>query len=490
MFTKTKIKINASRSSVLPCRWLLNLIFSVLVTVPAVAQEKSETDVGEVSLVLGEAYRLSAQGERTKLTRGVRVSEGDLISTGASGHVHLRFYDDALLSVRPNSQLIIRRYEFDRLDPGSSAVKFDLREGVTRAISGEAAKAARDRFRLNTPIAAIGVRGTDFVVSADSVSTKALVNEGAIVMAPYSSSCRAETLGPCIANALELTGASLQLVSVEQDQPLPQLLPLSTVRSPGIIQEQVQIALSNEAAPSPPATSNAGEYPEQEMSNQVLLEGVTTPGVNADAKVAAETASVTDFTPVDPITVSAEGAVIEFDFTPPTPLTSAGLSDRQLVWGRYADSPLASDRLALNFKEASASRRITIGTLDYGLFRYEPGPRRLAADLGVIGFQLTSAQAVFNSSTGIVAMSVTGGDLDINFPDKSFTTSLDLNHELTGDVNFFANGVVVDGGFLRAYEATQKLSGAVSLDGTEVGYQFEKQLEAGLVSGLTLWDGQ
>lgn len=488
MFRKTKT--GANRSPDLPCHWLLNVIFAVLVTAQAVAQVKSEPDVGEVSLVLGEAHRLSAQGERTKLTRGIRVSEGDLISTESGGHVHIRFYDDALVSVRPNSQLIIRRYEFDRLDPASSAVKFDLREGVTRAISGEAAKAARDRFRLNTPIAAIGVRGTDFVVSADSISTKALVNEGAIVMAPYSSSCRADALGPCIANALELTGTSLQLASVDQDQPLPQLLPLSTVRSPGIIQEQVQIALSNEAAPSPPATSNAEQYSEQEISNQVLLEGVTTPGVNADAKVAAETASVTDFTPVDPIAVSAEGAVIEFDFTPPIPLTNAVLTDRKLVWGRYADGPLASDRLALNFKEASANRRITIGTLDYGLFRSEPGPRRLAADLGVIGFQLTSAQAIFNSSTGIVAMTVNGGDLNINFPGNSFTTSLDLNHELTGDVNFFANGVIVDGGFLRAVEATQKLSGAVSLDGTEVGYQFEKQLEAGLVSGLTLWDGQ
>ena len=488
MFRETKTDTN--RPPLLPHSWLLGLIFAVSITVPAVAQVESETEVGEVSLVLGKAYRLSAQGERAKLTRGARVSEGDLILTESGGHVHLRFYDDALVSVRPNSQLTIRRYEFDPLNPAASAVKFDLSEGVTRAISGEAAKAARDRFRLNTPIAAIGVRGTDFVVSADSVSTKALVNEGAIVMAPYSNSCRADALGPCVANALELTGTSLQLASVEQDQPLPQLLPLSTVRSPGIIQEQIQIALSDEAVPSSPASSNAEQYPDQEMSNQVLLEGVTTPGVNADAKVAAEAASVTDFTPVDPISVSAEGAVIEFDFTPPTQLSSAELSDRQLVWGRYADLPLASDRLALDFEEASVNRRITIGTLSYGLFRSEPGERRLAGDLGVIGFQLTSAQAVFNSSTGIAAMSVNGGNLDIDFSANSFTTSLELNHELTGDVNFVANGVVVDGGFLRAIEATQKLSGAVSLDGTEVGYQFEKQLEAGSVSGLTLWDGQ
>tara|TARA_B100001059_G_scaffold236702_1_gene289206 strand:+ start:2161 stop:3636 length:1476 start_codon:yes stop_codon:yes gene_type:complete len=487
------INTNTNRLSALTCSVLTIFILGLCPTAPAVAQAEPQVAVGEVSLVLGKAYRLTAEGKRTRLQRGDRVSEGDRIDTESSGHVHLRFYDDALVSVRPNSQLTIWRYEFDPLNPADSAIKFDLKEGVTRAISGAAAKAARDRFRLNTPVAAIGVRGTDFVVSADAASTKAVVNEGAIVMAPYSNSCRADALGPCLANALELTDSSLRLASVEQDQPLPQLLPLSAVRSPDKIQEQVQLAISGSATPAASAVTlatSATPSSDQEVSNQVLLEGVTSPAVNAEAKVAAETASVTDFIPVDPISVSAEGNVIEFDFTPPSPLTAKSLSDRQLVWGRYADSPLASDRLALDFEEARASRRITVGTLDYGLFRFEPGPRRLAGDLEITGFQLTSAQAVFNSQTGIVAMSVNGGSLDINFQDNSFATALNLTHELTGEVDFVANGVVVDGGFFRAIEATQRLSGAVSLDGAEAGYQFEKQLAEGVVSGLTLWDSK
>jgi hypothetical protein len=98
----------------------------------------------------------------------------------------------------------IERYEFNRKNPQKSAVKFNLSEGVARSISGEAAKSARQRFRLNTPVAAIGVRGTDFVVSASSVSTRALVNEGSIVMAPFSSLCTSEALGPCSQNAVEL----------------------------------------------------------------------------------------------------------------------------------------------------------------------------------------------------------------------------------------------------------------------------------------------
>ena len=50
----------------------------------------------------------------------------------------------------------------DEANPSDSQVKLNLIEGTARAVSGEAAKAAKERFRLNTPIAAIGVRGTDY----------------------------------------------------------------------------------------------------------------------------------------------------------------------------------------------------------------------------------------------------------------------------------------------------------------------------------------
>ena len=101
-----------------------------------------------------------------------------------------------------------------------------------------------------------------------------------------------------------------------------------------------------------------------------------------------------------------------------------------------------------------------------------------------------SAQAVYNSETGIVAMAVRDGNLNINFQDDTFSTSLTLDHALTGTVDFAATGRVFDGGFFRALEATQRVSGAVSYDGSEAGYLFERQLENGLVSGLTLWGGK
>lgn len=462
---------------------------AIICSFAASAAAEETIGVGEVSLVLGEAIRFSDSGERVAVIRGMTIAVGDAIETRSNGHVHIRFVDDALVSVRPNSKLSIDLYDFDVSQPERSVVKFSLSEGVTRAISGKAAKAARDRFRLNTPIAAIGVRGTDFVVGAVGGTTRAQVNQGAIVMAPYSNACRADAFSPCLANALELTGDTLQLAALAADEAVPRVLPPQLVRRPDSMQEEVRLALASvDVAPAPTAlqaptaapevTASAGS--QQSSSSQVLLESTTNPVVQSAEVLTAQ--------PVKPV---AEPEVPP-DFTPTVALTAADIGARQLVWGYYAAAPLDFNRIALSRNQAGNGRAVSVGDLDYGLFRADAadGSRSVSRELGVVGFQLSSAQAVYNDETGIVAMAVRDGSLDINFQDSTFATSLALDHALTGEVNFAATGRLFDGGFFRALEATQKIAGAVSFDGSEAGYLFEHQLENGLVSGLTLWDSK
>ncbi len=460
------------------------------------AHAQSGAQVGEVSLVLGEATRHAADGEVSNLARGMTISVSDRIETRSNGHVHIRFVDNALVSVRPNSRLTIDRYEYDSNRPELSSVKFELLEGVTRAISGDAAKAARDRFRLNTPIAAIGVRGTEFVVSADSGTTRALVNEGAIVMAPFSEACSVDALGPCLANALELTGDSLQLAAVEGSEPLPRLLPPQSIRNPGMMQEEVRLAIASvnpdvgpapsQEAPAVIAAAAPETSAEQTVNNQVLIEGAAPPAV-ASAEVAAAASAASQTTPPAP---EEPEAPVLLDYTPDIALTLADLGDRQLVWGRYADNPLLTDKIVLPYGEAKPGRAVSVGTTQYGLFRsdHPQGGRRLDRDLGIVGFQLNSAQAVYNSQTGIVAMAVNDGSLNIDFQENVFSTALTLNSDATGQIDFAASGRLLDGGLLRAIEETQRVTGAVSYDGAEAGYNFEQQLENGTVSGLTLWN--
>src|SRR5690606_10576981 len=69
--------------------------------------------VGEVSLVLGKAWLLGEDESRTEIASGTRIRATDRILTAANGHVHIRFIDQALVSVRPDSRLEIVRYDYN-----------------------------------------------------------------------------------------------------------------------------------------------------------------------------------------------------------------------------------------------------------------------------------------------------------------------------------------------------------------------------------------
>ncbi|MDO8272574.1 MAG: FecR family protein [Gammaproteobacteria bacterium] len=457
------------------------LLLAQVAVVDSALADTAAAGVGEVSLVLGKAYLEAADNSRELIRAGTRISVSDRVVTEANGHVHIRFDDDALVSVRPDSLLEIERYDYNAASPEQSSIKLNLVEGVTRAISGKGAHAARERFRLNTPIAAIGVRGTDFVVSATDVSVRALVSEGAIVVAPFSSDCLASNFGPCVVNAVELTQESLQVVQMDGRTPLPRLVPAADERGP-LSREEVEV----EVADAP------GKAEDKAVGTDVYLESVTSRKV----ALVASNAVLPPVTPPAPLPPAILPPVTTAsDFTPGTALVAADVASDQLVWGRYTDldGQGVGERLSTTYELASVGREIAVGDNVYGLFRTENGTKRIAPDLGVVSFGLSSAQAFYHSGSGVVAMQVNSGNLKIDFNESSFATNLGLSHSSTGKVDFSAAGRIDDGsygGYFYSNTDTQKMHGAVSLDGAEAGYFFEKQLLDGSVQGLTLWNKQ
>lgn len=457
-----KITLPLARSAVL--RMALLPLLVALNT----AYAETATTVGEVSLVLGKAY-IKTGDKQERVHAGTKVKVSDQIITEANGHVHVRFVDDALVSVRPDSKLEIQRYDFDAANPSDSSIKLNLLEGITRSISGDGAHAARDRFRLNTPIAAIGVRGTDFVVSASDQSVRALVNEGAIVMAPFSLDCLAASFGPCATNAVELSQDSLQMLAIEGGVALPRLLPATDERGDLANVGEVEVA-QTEARPDDKA-----------VGTEVYLENVTSRRV-------AEEASIVATTPKPPVVKPP--VVILPDFTPDTAIATSAVASQNLVWGRWAgrDGQGAQERISVAYDLAIANREATIANDTYVLFRTGDGQSSVKRDLTVVDFALSSAQAFYHSSTGVVAMEVNGGSLQVDFGAKSFATQLGLSSAATGKVDFSDSGLYDSGGYFYNYSDTQNIRGAVSLDGTEAGYAFDKQIGADAsVEGITLW---
>ena len=440
--------------------------------------------VGTVSLILGKAAVESAEQMTERLAVGSQIKVGDRITTQANSTVHLRFVDGANVAVRSGSELEILNYQYDKARPEASKVKFNLVRGETRAISGDAAKSARDQFRLNTPIAAIGVRGTDFVVSATDSSTRALVNEGIIVMAPLSSTCSSDSFGPCIANAVELSGENMQIAAeLDQNGTNPRVLPAAQDRGAEVLQQEVRsLIASNDTSDSKAGNDTA--FLEESTSTKVVASATDTGSniVNPDP-----------VTPPGPTTPEPEVPIVPTvptvpTFTPELPVSAAVLTSNQLVWGRYAAGTGDLERITLPLAEARVGREVSIGNFEYGLFRVEDEKQRVDAGLGVIGFDLRSAQASYTDASGVSALVVLGGNLDIDFQLNRFATELNLQHGQVGQIDFTAAGGLFDGGYFHSRNDEQRIAGAVSLDGTEAGYFFERQLEGASIQGLTLWD--
>ncbi len=461
--------------SINPHRLLLVWILSGISAQISIAEESaglvdaSPAAVGEVSWLLGKAFIQPAAGQREAISVGMPVHVNDRILTESNGHVHIRFIDDALVSVRPGSRLEILRYDYVSEHPEQSTVKFNLVEGVTRAISGEAAKSARERFRLNTPIAAIGVRGTDFVVSATDQTVRALVNEGVIVVAPYSQECAIDAFGPCSSNAVELTHNSLQMLELDRGAPLPVLLPAQDERDLGGLSEEMQLATS------PNATTSAN-VEEKTPGTEVYLENVTSSRVTADVARSVQP-------PAKPPV-----AVVAPDVTPANALSFPELDRKQLVWGRFSAGLGSNERITSAYSDARTNRSVTVGNSVYVLFRPENGSIVINPGLGVVGFSLSSAQASFTNASGTSAMQVAGGNLNIDFDQSRFSTDLNLAHAATGKVVFSAQGRIDEAGYFNSQGVDQRMAGAVTIDGREAGYFFEKQLLDGGIQGLTLWD--
>jgi hypothetical protein len=110
---------------------------------------------GSTTLVRGASYSMPVRRE-------VPLRSGDRVRTGVDGHVQLRFTDGALISIQPGSDFRIEAYAHDA---GRQRSFFELMQGSVRAVSGSIGKRDRNDWRLTTPTATIGIRGTEFTVT-------------------------------------------------------------------------------------------------------------------------------------------------------------------------------------------------------------------------------------------------------------------------------------------------------------------------------------
>ena len=122
---------------------------------------KGPEAVGQIVQAKGKAFAISAKKENRQLAVGSEVYVGDRLFTGADGYLRLSMIDDARIDLRCNSEMLIEDYQL--LRAGNRSVIY-LLKGSLRKITGSIGKLANDLYEMKTPMATVGVRGTDYAL--------------------------------------------------------------------------------------------------------------------------------------------------------------------------------------------------------------------------------------------------------------------------------------------------------------------------------------
>lgn len=122
---------------------------------------------GEVESVRGVVVA-QRPGERPRsLSPGTVLREGDQVQSGPASGAVLRLDDGTRLTLRPETSLVLRTWRYpaqasaDLAPAPGNALVLDLLKGGLRAVTGLMTRSGPDAARIETPVAVIGIRGTD-----------------------------------------------------------------------------------------------------------------------------------------------------------------------------------------------------------------------------------------------------------------------------------------------------------------------------------------
>ncbi len=116
--------------------------------------------IGRVIYSQGEVSAIRSN-QLIPLKRRDILEVGDVILTGASGKFSAKLADGSVITLGNNSDLELKHYRYDT-DNSVGEAWLETTKGAFRAVTGAIKKMNQSDYKIETPVAFIGIRGTDF----------------------------------------------------------------------------------------------------------------------------------------------------------------------------------------------------------------------------------------------------------------------------------------------------------------------------------------
>ena len=148
------------------------ILFVALATIFILHNVIGETPHAGASPAVGAVQKMSApasivrQGQTISASVGQEIFENDILQTGRDGSMGVVFSDETLLSLGPESVLVVDQYVFAPRQ-GKFSIVLKMLRGTAAYLSGLISKLTPESAHFETPSASIGIRGTHFVVKVE-----------------------------------------------------------------------------------------------------------------------------------------------------------------------------------------------------------------------------------------------------------------------------------------------------------------------------------
>ena len=179
---------------------------------------------GDVQLRRGETL--------SRLSKGSELDGGDVVLTGTEGRAQIRFSDGGLVALYPDSQFTVTRYA-DGAGAGEDHFVVNLLRGGMRALTGLIGKRNPANYKVFTPTAVVGIRGSAFLLAIDA--------NGQVFVSGEQDEIEVCTQAGCVG----VTAGEAVLVVSDQDLPVythtRALLPVPQVQTPLLAGDQLDV---------------------------------------------------------------------------------------------------------------------------------------------------------------------------------------------------------------------------------------------------------
>ena len=121
----------------------------------------TDGSAGRIIYSKGRSTAAGISGDVRELDKGAKVFEGDTLNTGPGSFLRVRYSDGATMLMRPRTRLQLQEYTHTG-DEANDRNFMRLVKGGFRTVTGAIGHNKKDAYLVSTPVATIGIRGTDY----------------------------------------------------------------------------------------------------------------------------------------------------------------------------------------------------------------------------------------------------------------------------------------------------------------------------------------